>query len=219
MSTTLLMAAAAAAALMSGTHTAAPHHPKIATHTSRTKSEKILWNQNSNANGYYVGSQNNTSGVYATSDDQAADDFVVPKGKIWTITEVDAGGRNVGVGPPDFETVTFYKDSKGVPGTPVKNGTFNVQGGIDDGSLSIPLGKGVKLRSGKYWISVVANDDAQARGIWQWAETGTTKGYEAMWQDPTDSDGVCQTWDTLADCLGTPTADLMFTLRGKSKSK
>ena len=49
-------------------------------------------------------------------DSQAADDFVVPSGQTWTITEVDVMGEYSG-GPAASFNVYFYQDSGGLPGT------------------------------------------------------------------------------------------------------
>src|SRR2546423_12330550 len=52
----------------------------------------ILYTQNSNF-GYGIDSQNFTSGTYSpTYNSAAADDFVIPKGKIWKVTEIDVTG-------------------------------------------------------------------------------------------------------------------------------
>ena len=51
----------------------------------------ILYNQNSDDAGSPLNSQNYTSGS-SQFNDQAADDFVIPKGQTWRITEVDVTG-------------------------------------------------------------------------------------------------------------------------------
>jgi hypothetical protein len=52
---------------------------------------------------------------FDTYDDEAADDFVVPEGVRWKITEVDMGGY-YNEGPADSMGVYFNKDKHGRPG-------------------------------------------------------------------------------------------------------
>ena len=53
-------------------------------------------------------------------DNFAADDFVVPAGQTWTITEVDTQGLYFnGPGPAASFHVFFYQDSGGLPGSNV----------------------------------------------------------------------------------------------------
>jgi hypothetical protein len=222
---TLILAAAAILALIPGDATAVPHPGASAGSAvvnasfHHAKRQKLLWNQNKSPNGDVVNSQNYTSGLYTSYNDQGADDFVVPKGKSWTVTEVDVTGQYQGRGPAASEDVIFYEDDNGVPGNPVANGTFDNLGGTDNGgSFTIGLGNGLRLKAGTYWVSVVANEDLLVFGSWGWAETGTVKGHDAMWQNPGGGYGVCPTWGTLADCVsGSPAADFMFALRGRTK--
>ena len=51
-------------------------------------------------------------------DSFAADDFVVPAGQTWNITEVDVAGEySVGGGPAASFNVFFYADCATLPGT------------------------------------------------------------------------------------------------------
>src|SRR4029077_6962957 len=53
-------------------------------------------------------------------DASAADDFVVPSGQTWNITEVDVAGEySVGGGPAASFNVIFYADSATLPGAVV----------------------------------------------------------------------------------------------------
>src|SRR6202045_3440839 len=76
----------------------------------------VLYNQNSNF-GYGVVSQNFTSGSFGTAyNAAAADDFIVPTGTAWTISEVDVTGSYFeGSGPAASEVVTFYANKHGRP--------------------------------------------------------------------------------------------------------
>jgi hypothetical protein len=53
-------------------------------------------------------------------DSQAADDFIVPIGQTWEVTEVDVLGEYDSTGPAASFHVFFYENGAGdLPGTPV----------------------------------------------------------------------------------------------------
>jgi hypothetical protein len=227
MSKSALLAAAAAIALTTGAAVAAQPPaaafagPRVNPVVRHSKGAEVLYNQNSNANGLYVNSQNYTSGTYTAYNDQAADDFVVPKKATWTVTEIDLSGCCSG--SPISENVFFYKDNKGIPGKPVKGGSFMDLDGTGNPSFVISLGKkGVKLKAGHYWVSVVANcSDTGGCGDWGWALTGTIHNDSAVWEQPGNGAGTgCTTWGVVGTCFnGAYSGDFMFELQGKSKGK
>ncbi|HEX4080171.1 MAG TPA: hypothetical protein VHX61_15020 [Rhizomicrobium sp.] len=182
------------------------------------KGAKVLWNQNSSYADIAVGSQNFTGGTSTAYNDQGADDFVIPKGKTWTITEVDVSGVYYeGPGPATSENVIFYKDKQGMPGKPVRNATFNNLNGTGGPDFAIMLpGKGLKLNAGHYWVSVIANLAFDDAGAWFWDVNTMQHGKQAMWQNPPGGDGTCRTWGTIEDCTGYG-PDFMFDLRGKAR--
>jgi len=187
------------------------------------KAAQILYNQNSNATGVAIDSQNFTSNSLSTYDDQGADDFVIPKGIVWTITGVDVSGAYFnGSGPAASENVIFYKSRQnGEPAGPVKHGTFNNLKGRDfDGSFAIKLPrKGLTLAAGTYWVSVIANCSFYGGcGEWGWETASVLHGYRAMWQDPGNC--CCPTWGTLQNCVSNQSGpDFMFDLRGVARRK
>jgi hypothetical protein len=179
---------------------------------------KTLYGQNSKDTGNHVNSQNFTGGT-STYTDAAADDFVVPRGQTWRITEVDVTGVYFNAyGPAASENVTFYRDKRGKPGDPVARGNFaNLNGtGGPDFILTLP-GKGLKLRAGKYWVSVVANlEFYEGGGEWGWEANSVQHGKLAMWENPFNGFGTgCTTWGPVESCLDSG-PDLMFDLRGIS---
>ena len=166
----------------------------------------VLYDQTSNDSGTAFVSQNFEASL-SNYDTAAADDFVVPKGQTWNVKEVDVIGAYFnGYGPNASEDVTFYADDKGKPGKPVKKGSFsNLSGSDDGGSLAISLAKGVKLKPGHYWVSVVANLDFDTGGEWGWEVQTTHEGDDAMYKSGNSG------WTDLGS------GDLMFTLKGKAK--
>jgi hypothetical protein len=188
-----------------------------AAHRATDRSLTVLYDQTSNPSGStYTNSQN--FGTGNSNSTAAADDFVVPDGQTWIVKEVDVPGLYFnGSGPATSESVTFFKDKNGTVGKTVAE-LDNLNGADDNGSFAITLGnKGVKLRSGHYWVSVVANLSFEAGGEWRWENqaTGTTEGDPAMWQNPGGT--TCTTWTAESVCFGGPIGDQMFTLKGKAK--
>ncbi|MGH6877092.1 MAG: hypothetical protein ACREHV_06885 [Rhizomicrobium sp.] len=225
MSKAALLAASAVLALTAGGASAAPEIGAYAARVSpvfhQAKGAQMLYNQNSNS-GPAISSQNFTSGSNTAFDDSGADDFVVPKGQTWTVTEVDVTGTySNGSGPAASENVIFYKNDKKekTPGKALKGGTFTDLDCSGSPSFSCPLGKGVKLKAGHYWVAVVANCSETSCGQWFWELNNTIHFKQGMWENPNGGFGMCPTWGTVESC--TPFApygaDFMFDLQGKSK--
>ncbi len=222
MKTNLLLAATAVIALTTGSAMAAPR--AVAFHgvganpvVRHSPRKQVLYTQNSDSSFAYLNSQNYTSGV--TSDnDQGADDFVVPAGKTWKVTEVDVTGCCSGTSPIT-ENVSFYKDNNGAPGKPVRHGSFTNLSGTGNPSFAMNLGKGITLKAGHYWVSVVVNCNYGNGCGWGWGVRSTIETDPALWQNPGNGHGTgCTSWTTLQACFGNAYAgDFMFALQGKSK--
>ncbi|HTU00098.1 MAG TPA: hypothetical protein VMF58_18760 [Rhizomicrobium sp.] len=169
----------------------------------------VLWNQNSASEGT-VFSQNSDANTTA-----GADDFAVPSGQTWLISEVDVTGMYFnGSGPATSEVVTFYSDKKGKPNR-VKQGPFTLNCADNGGSFQCTLPKRVKLKAGTWWVSVVANCNFETCSEWGWNVSATVQGHEAVWENPTGS-GACTSWQPLHVCFGGSPLDLAFELRGRA---
>jgi hypothetical protein len=181
---------------------------------------RVLYNQNSNFAGDVVDSQNFTSGHYSAYDDAGADDFVVPEGVTWRITEVDVSGQYFnGSGPARSENVIFYKNKLGRPGKNLRNGRFNHLKGVDSGgnfAITLP-NEGLTLKPGTYWVSVIANLNFNKGGEWGWDVSSVQNGNQAVWRNPCFGQcGVCgNAWGTIEYCVNASGPDFMFDLRGK----
>lgn len=222
MKTNLLPAATAILAVTAMSAMAAPsmdalHGPGANPVVRHSAGEQVLYNQNSDSSFAYINSQNYTSGVTADND-QAVDDFIVPTGKKWTVTEVNVTGC-CAYTTSITENVYFYKDKNGAPGKLVKHGSFTNLSGTGNPSFAISLGKGVKLKPGHYWVSVVVNCNSSGGCGWGWGVRTTIANDPALWQNPGNGrDTGCTTWTTLDTCFGSADAgDFMFELQGKSK--
>jgi len=171
--------------------------------------DTVLWNQNSN---FGQGVFSDSSGM---DEQAAADDFIVPSGQTWRVAEVDVTGVYFnGSGPASSVAVTFYANKKGKPSRAYR-GPFTLGCTDNDGSFQCILPKPVKVPSGTWWVSVVANCDFQTCGEWGWTENTTVQGNEAVWENP-GGNGTCTTWKPLHVCFGGQPADLAFDLVGKA---
>ncbi|RLD31429.1 MAG: hypothetical protein DRI83_12425, partial [Bacteroidetes bacterium] len=150
-------------------------------------------------------------------DCQAADDFRVPGGETWYISEINLVGNAPSSGVFTDVNVFFYNQpGTGLPTSLVWSATVPVtfDGGLETIDLG-PLG-GVMLTTGNYWISIQVEDDP-SMGYWYWmAATPQTVRSEAIWQNPLDGFATgATTWTNISTALGgwLPT-DLAFELVG-----
>jgi hypothetical protein len=233
MTKTLLLGAAAALVLSAGGASAATH-PAMAVKAAPghvhlfpgKKGAKTLYDQTNNDSGIGIVSSDFDSGSFDSYDNRAADDFTVPKGQTWTVTEVDAvgsyfNGSGTASGPADSENVIFYADSKGKPGKAVKGGTFTKLKGKDtSGSFAMTLGKkGVVLPAGTYWVSVQASIDfSGTNSEWAWSNQSTSEGKMAMWENPGNGFGTgCTKYTVENTCIADGQGDHEFVIKGTSK--
>jgi hypothetical protein len=212
----LALAAIGALTLSSFAATAAPTKSVtgMAVKAQSQSMAAVLYDQNDNDSGGAVSSQNFES-AYDLYDNMAADDFVVPAGSKWAVSEVSVTGQYT-VGPAASVHITFYKNKKGLPQKVVADYPA-VKCADTAGSFVCSLKSPAKLKPGKYWISVQVNMDYATGGQWYWEVRSVQSGYEGAWQNPGDGFGTgCTTWGGLGACIGNG-PDLMFSLKGKSK--
>jgi hypothetical protein len=196
MNKAVLLSVTAVVAILSG---GAPVAAKPPAH----KPDTVLYNQNSNF-GYGIISDNFTSNSAYSS--AAADDFVIPSGQTWHIAEVDVTGVYYnGSGPAASEVVTFYANGrKGKPGH-LYQGPFTLNCADNGGSFQCILPQRVKLVSGRWWVSVVANCGfSTGCGEWGWIENTVVHGYGAVWRQASGR------WTRIK-----PKVDLTFALLGR----
>ena len=144
-------------------------------------------------------------------DARAADDFVVPAGVQWALTEVDPTGVAGACGTVGTVDVTIYGDAAGLPGSVVYSATVTTAGGLTQDVCALAVPVDVTLDPGHYWLSV------QSVGAsWGWQVRSTVSNDEAVWVMPppgyfTD----CNSWCGMDTALGTSsTWDLDFSLQG-----
>jgi hypothetical protein len=221
MKKTSLLAAAAALALSSAAYAAGP---SAAGHGMSAKAVSnsplaTLYDQTDNDSGIGITSQN-FEASFDQYDNMGADDFKVPKGVIWKVKEVSVAGVYYnGSGPADSVRVGFYKDAAGLPGELVKEYPTAAITSDNFGSFVIKLDKAVKLKKGKYWVSVQANMDFAVGGQWGWNGRTVQSGAAAAWQNPGDGFGTgCTTWAAESTCIPSGQGpDKLFALMGTAE--
>jgi hypothetical protein len=180
-------------------------------HASRAQT---LYDQMGSDSGNGINSQNFEE-QYDVYDDEAADDFILPDGVRWKITEVDMAGY-YNEGPADFMTVTFYKNRNGRPGKLVKQFTVVAPDTGGNGSFPIDLEGSVTLKPGHYWVSIVADQRFDFAGQWSWAVSDDLINSPAMWRNPGAGFQLgCTKWTVVTTCVDYIKGDYLFALKGK----
>jgi hypothetical protein len=150
-------------------------------------------------------------------DSQAADDFVVPAGETWSISRLVFDGEYRSLpGPAASLDLALYADQAGQPGAALSQAT-HVKGYVDEaGVLSVSLPRPVTLAAGTYWLSVRANIDYQANGLWAFTSIAGAVGHPAVWRNPASGYHLpCPDWQPQAVCFGGAPGDLRFEIHGR----
>jgi len=150
-------------------------------------------------------------------DSQGADDFIVPIGKSWQVTEVDVLGEyDNNNGPAASFHVFFYENGAGdLPGILVASGLESPYTGSND--FVITLSEPVTLTQGHYWVSVQARQDIITSGFWLWHNRTVQSNSGAAWQNPGNGFGTgCVVWVRKTACaqLAQTAPDQVFRLIG-----
>jgi hypothetical protein len=180
---------------------------------------EVLYSQFDNFSGNGVPSQNFET-AYDVYDCDAADDFTVPGGKVWTVDEIEvAYSYNVLTSPPSPTnlTVRFYNDNAGRPGILIKEFVgFNVPSATFI-TGAIPLPAPVILESGVKWVSFHENLNFSPSGQIYWSNRSVQSGYESCWINPGDGFSTgATTWtpQRTAGVGGGASPDLIFGIVG-----
>ena len=178
----------------------------------------VLYDQSANDSGIGIVSQNFET-TFDAYDAQAADDFTVPAGQVWRVTEIIAIGVYFnGAGLARDENVTFYKGKKG--GRPGKilhqaNAVMGMDNGLGTFTIKMPW---FQFWPGTYWVSVQANMDFLVGGEWGWENQTTSEGTAAVWENPGNGFATgCTTYTTETTCIPDGQGDHMFAIKGKAK--
>ena len=181
----------------------------------------LLYGQTDNDNGNGIVTQNFES-EFDVYDSEGADDFKVPAGKIWKITEVYVDGTYFnGTGSAHSFNVAFYSIKKGrvdklVRSCPNASYYFDTQ--FDFGSEYIQCK--AKLRKGHYIVAIQATLDFAVEGEWGWLTNNTVRTKPSLWRNPGGGFGVgCADFAPTKTCIsGTEGGDYSFALYGSAKN-
>src|SRR5262249_30959618 len=155
----------------------------------------ILYDQYDNAALNSTSSQN-FEAAFDLFDDFLGDDFVVPGGETWNISEVDCLGVYFnGVGPANSFNVYFYTNSgSNLPDTLVYTATDQPYTALDGLNFVITLSAPACRTEGTYWVVVQCNMDFGVGGQWGWTDRTVQANAGAAWENPPGGFGVCLTW-------------------------
>src|SRR5207247_692403 len=134
-------------------------------------------------------------------NDQTADDFAVPAGQTWQVTEVDAQGVYFnGNGPAASFNVFFYTSvvsgTYHVPGAPVYTATAQTYVNTA-GVFAVTLSSPPSLPGpATYFVSAQARQDFTPNGQWGWTDRTVQANDAAAWRNPGGGFGTpCTNWD------------------------
>jgi hypothetical protein len=148
-----------------------------------------------------------------THDSQAADDFTVPPGQNWRLTEVDPGGRVFG-GPPSVVNVSIYASAGSTPGQEIfrENGIV----ATSQPNYRVRLNGAPELGPGTYWVSAVESGGTYPTDRWEWYTTPQQSGHPAVFRAP-NAVG-CVEWTPTTSCFSSVSPDMVFWLIGTSRA-
>jgi hypothetical protein len=179
----------------------------------------ILYDQTDNTG--FVSSASQDFGPSEPFNSEAADDFIVPPGRTWTIQQLNVLGvydRRFGFGRADSVNVAIYSDSSGIPGFIVCIYPGLVP--IDTaGDFDIMLPAPCTLNSGHYWVEVQSHIRFN-QGRWFWTERAVKSNSESVWRNPGRGFGtLCTTFmPRLSTCGVGRDPDLSFQIIGADAS-
>jgi hypothetical protein len=139
----------------------------------------VLYDQMDSASG-----QASVSDDYSNAnslDEQIADDFTVPAGESWEISQVDVLGSAPSGNPPSTVNVFIYSNAGGLPGAQ----SFSQTGIAATGgpNYSIPLTAAPVLVPGTYWISVQQAEAVESTAVWYWNDRDAQSGNPAAYRN------------------------------------
>lgn len=183
--------------------------------------QSVLWNQTNNADRVITSSENRVDPGGDPYDTEAADDFVVPSKKAWDVEGIDVGGAYFGngpKGPADSVNVFFYEDRNGTPGAvQCSYNRLRPRQGLSTGVFELNLPQPCRVRNGRYWVSVQANQNFPNAGQWGWLGRSRQQERPAVWRNPGNGYNTgCRDFGRLTSCAGGTPPDLVFQLRGRT---
>jgi hypothetical protein len=148
----------------------------------------------------------------ATDFDRTADDFFVPAGANWSISQINVTGAYSDT-PPNQVNVFIYADASGKPGAEIfkQLGVTPTNGP----NYEVPLTGAPNLTGGHYWVTVQQVTD-QTAGFWSWGTRTILTGSPAHFISATMDLPNCPqfSWNPRNVCWPSVNPDQVFTLLG-----
>ena len=158
----------------------------------------VLYDQYDNNTG--TAFESNFHADDASFVDYMADDFVVPGGETWTITEVDAMGVQFGPGGATFNVQFYTNGASNLPDVLVydtSEGAYTTDG--MNWVITIPP---AILTPGTYWVMVQGNGSNNPFNSWFWRGRSVQSNDTAAWQQPGNAYGRnCTAWERKPICF------------------
>jgi hypothetical protein len=156
--------------------------------------------------GFHEISSNRFTTPPTIDDSQVADDFTVPAGQSWTLTQVDVVGDDLpfmGMSAPPIVNVFIYSNAGTLPGSEVYRyfglGTRN----YPNQSAIFEFPRPPPLNPGTYWISVQDDGGSFMVPSWYWFTRSAQDGNQAAFQGTGGGWGSnCATWKPITTCPG-----------------
>ncbi len=186
--------------------------------------QKVLWDQAVRTGQIVVSSEKRLDPGASAFDTEAADDFIVPAGKVWMLDGVDVVGEYYGqgqLGPADSVNVQIFSERNAFPGTAscTYRGLHPVRG-LADGSFEVNLPAPCRLAAGHYWVSVQAEIDFNTAHQWGWAERQPVRERASAWRNPGGGFATsCNDWGRRqVQCGIGNNPDFAYRLRGRDSA-
>jgi hypothetical protein len=170
----------------------------------------VLYDQTDNGDGAFM-SSNDFGDVHT---DQLADDFTVPAGESWQISEVQAIGFVHGTPPPNVN-VWIYSNAGTLPGAALFHAAAIPGARTPGGDYTIPLAGTPPLTPGTYWLSIQQTSPGNffAGDGWFWQDRTVPAGNPLVYRQPSGTS--CTDWTPKATCTGDATElGALFRLSG-----
>jgi hypothetical protein len=178
-----------------------------------TSTAAVLYDQTANI--APISSASNRLGPFNAFNTEAADDFIVPANRIWTVRTLVVFGVYSLFGPASSVNVAIYSDLNGLPGPAVCiHGSLVPMDTAGDFVITLP--SPCVLSSGHYWVEVQANISGSQRR-WFWTEQTVQTNFESVWRNPGGGFGTgCTTFmPRLSTCHVGADPDLSFQILGE----
>lgn len=150
------------------------------------------------------------SNDFGGDTDRTADDFVVPAGATWAISEIGVAGAFEAPTTESTVNVYLYADAAGKPGNQIFSQLAVVATGAPN--FVVPLTGAPALTAGTYWVTVQFIVDGGP--FWSWGTSTVQRGNPAHWTG-LEGPAECQAgWAVRTVCWAGTNPDQVFVLKG-----